>query len=182
MGESVSITKENKTYQKIFTVSSLDKVFPKEGPNLLQNEYTIFKNETFHFQVSFYFTHITNVKIFVRSDLEKYITVRSVESIPARFARYEGVNDDYVINGHGNNDLYPELLRPLYKTHETMRHHDCFGGISLGYDRSCRRGEIVRLYDRSFGSRTTEITRFHLYFVDALRLYLRQARSRTVYV
>ena len=90
MGESVSITKENKTYQKIFTVSSLDKVFPKEGPNLLQNEYTIFKNETFHFQVSFYFTHITNVKIFVRSDLEKYITVRSVESIPARFARYEG--------------------------------------------------------------------------------------------
>ena len=121
MGEPASIKRENAANKRIFTVSSLDKVFPKEGPNFLQNKYTIFKNETFHFQVSFYFEQITNVKIFLRSDIEKYITMRSVESIPARFAEYEEGHDDYVIEGHGSNELYPELLRPLYKTHETMR-------------------------------------------------------------
>ena len=53
MGESACIRKGNDRSGKIVTVSSLDKVFPKEGPNLLQTKYTIFKNETFHFQVCF---------------------------------------------------------------------------------------------------------------------------------
>ena len=121
MGKSACRGQENDTSGKIYTVSALDKVFPKEGPKILQSSYTIFRNETFHFQVSFYFEQITNAKIFVESDLAEHISVRSVESIPARFAEYEKIHDDYIIQGHGNNDLFPELLRPLYKTHETMR-------------------------------------------------------------
>ncbi len=97
-----------------YTVSSLDKIFWNEKPKLLQSEYSVFQNETFHFQVAcFAKKPVDGAKIEISSDINEYITVRAVEPVPARFAKYKGRHDSYVIKNHGNNELFPDLLRPL---------------------------------------------------------------------
>ena len=112
---------DNLKDEKFVTVSSLDKVFPKDGPKILQSKASTMKNETFHFQASFYSDRIIIGNIQCISDLSEYITIRAVESIPAHFAKYEGLHDDYVIEEHGSGELFPDLLRPVYTDYECMR-------------------------------------------------------------
>lgn len=96
----------------IRAVSSLDKVFPKDGPEIRLSEYSVLKNETFNYQVSVYSSKILTVKYRIESDISDFISVRVVETVPAKFAEYEYMNDNFVIKNHGNNDLFPDLLRP----------------------------------------------------------------------
>ena len=103
---------KKKLKTKIQSVSSLDKVFPQDKPRERLSEYSVLKNETFHYQVAVYSTKIEDVRYEVSSDLQAYISVHVVETIPARFAKYEGMHDRFFIKNHGNNELYPDLLRP----------------------------------------------------------------------
>lgn len=100
----------------ILTVSSLEKVFPKDGPKNRLSEYSVFKNETFNYQVSVYSSKILNAEYCVTSDIANCVSVRVVESVPARFAKYEYMNDNFIIKKHGNDDLFPDLLRPAEKS------------------------------------------------------------------
>ena len=100
-------------------VSSLDKVFPVEGPGVCSSEYSMLKNERFHFQVAFYSEAIMHARVSFQSKITEFITLRAVDGVPAGFAKFEGRNDDYVLN-HGNNELFPDLLREV-SANECMR-------------------------------------------------------------
>lgn len=124
----------------ILTVSSLEKVFPKDGPKNRLSEYSVFKNETFNYQVSVYSSKILNAEYCVSSDIADCVSVRVVESVPARFAKYEYMNDNFIIKKHGNDDLFPDLLRPADKS-EIVRQKSwltyfisvsCAGGLPEG--------------------------------------------------
>jgi len=107
---------ENRCMQ--VTVSSLDKVFPKEGPTLFQSSYKMMKNEIFHFQVACKAQHLTQMLYAdIISDLGDKVSIRTVECIPARYAVNPN-SDDYIIKGHGNDETYPDLLRPTMQGDE----------------------------------------------------------------
>ena len=107
---------ENRCMQ--VTVSSLDKVFPKEGPKLFQSAYTVMKNEIFHFQVACKAQKLTQMmKADIISDLGDRVSIRTVECIPARYA-VNPDSDEYIIPGHGNDETYPDLLRPTLQGDE----------------------------------------------------------------
>lgn len=102
----------------MLTVSSLQKVFPNETPTLVQSAYTVMQNEVFHFQVCCKATNLTQMlRVDIDSDVADRISVRVVEGIPARYAKNVNI-DDYYIKGHGNNDVYPDLLRPNIQNNE----------------------------------------------------------------
>ncbi len=104
---------ENRSMQ--VTVSSLDKVFPQDGPSLFQSNFKVMKNEIFHFQVACKAQRLTQMlRAEVISDLGDRVSIRTVESVPARFA-LNPASDDYYIKGHGNDEMYPDLLRPVYQ-------------------------------------------------------------------
>ena len=105
------------------TVSSLEKVFPSDKPKLRINSATVFRNETFHFQIACYSDVWRGyLKVKTDSDIKDKITVRAVELVPAQSARtFEGKDDGYYIKGHRNNELYPDLLRPFRDGVEILR-------------------------------------------------------------
>ena len=103
-------------------VSSLDKIFPNEGPSLYQDTYTAFVGEIFHYQIAAYSTElIENLQIEIQSDIREYVKIRVVENLPSAFAVWKEKNDGYVIQNHGNNELYPELLRDVHLRGEDFR-------------------------------------------------------------
>lgn len=101
---------------KFFTVSSLEKIFPNDEPVLFENYGSAFKNERYNFQaVAYVDESFYEADIKIESDVANYVTVRTVDLIPARFAKYSDKehSDGYYIKNHGNNELYPDLLRPF---------------------------------------------------------------------
>lgn len=106
-----------------FIVSSLEKVFPSDKPKSRINSATVFRNETFHFQIACYSDVWRGyLKVKIDSDIRDKITVRAVELVPAQSARtYSGKDDGYYIKGHRNNELYPDLLRPFRDGEESLR-------------------------------------------------------------
>lgn len=107
---------------KLITASSLDKVFPNSKPSLLQNEYSIFKNEVFHFQVCCRPDYpLFNCRIGVESPIADYITVRRVEPMPAHLATKRGECDNYIIKKKDESTLYPDLLRDMRQEGEILR-------------------------------------------------------------
>ena len=108
--------------RKILTVSSLDKVFPNEPPQLLQTEYSVFRNEAFHYQAAVYTDDlITFCGVEIESEISEYITVRLVEPMPAHLATRKNFSDDYLLKTSGDSTLYPELLKPIRQGEEILR-------------------------------------------------------------
>ena len=104
------------------TVSSLEKIFPYKKPTLIQNEYSSFKNETFHFQVACYSPCLCeHCKVEITSTISSFISVRKVELVPAGYAVNIYKTDNYVINKKPNGIMYPDLLRPLFEKGESLR-------------------------------------------------------------
>lgn len=102
---------------KIFTVSSLEKIFPYDTPKQLESSGSAFINERYNFQLVVNLPKgAFDIRIKIDSDISNYITIRTVELIPSRFAKYPNPphNEGYYLN-HGNNELYPDLLRPIYE-------------------------------------------------------------------
>ena len=108
--------------KKILTVSSLEKIFPDEKPKLLQSEYSVFKNEAFHYQIA-YFSDILVpfCDVEIQSDIQEFVTVRRVEPIAGHLATKKGVSDDYLLKKKKDSTLYPDLLRPIRKGEELLR-------------------------------------------------------------
>ena len=108
--------------QRQYSVSSLEKVFPRREPVLLQDSYTIFRNETFHFQVvCFGLVLCEYCRVEIDSPIKEYISVRKVESVPAAYAENIYKTDDYILNKDPNGQTYPDVLVPLDPAGETMR-------------------------------------------------------------
>jgi len=108
--------------QQQYTISSLEKVFPRKKPTLKQKEYSVFKNETFHFQVAcFGVVLCEHCHVEITSTIKDNITVRKVENVPAGYAENIYKTDDYVINKDPNGLTYPDVLRPLYPKGDSMR-------------------------------------------------------------
>ena len=160
MSTKIKKIKQNKTRQ--YTVSSLEKIFPFETPKLKQTENTMFRNEKFHFQVACYTKQFAiDVKYEIISDIKEYITLRTVELVPSRFAKYPKMHDSYVLKGHGNNEMYPDLLREFYLDGgETMRPRewstfwvtiDGRKGVPVGRHKISIRiyGDQYHVYDRT---------------------------------
>ena len=103
---------------KILTVSSLEKVFPDTVPTMPENGHRIFSNEIFHFQACVLPSgNSIMLRIDIESDIKDCISVRIVKSVPAGYAKSPYV-DDYILEGRGNNQLYPDILRPYRKDGE----------------------------------------------------------------
>lgn len=105
------------------TVSSMDKIFPERYTPTVQTRATVFRNEIFHFQTACYTPLFrSHIAINVSSDIKERISVRVVELIPSRGAILNTCEkDDYFIKAHGNNELYPDLLRPYEYERECLR-------------------------------------------------------------
>ena len=74
---------------KILTVSSLEKVFPYDTPKQLESCGSAFKNERYNFQVVVNLPKgAFDIRIKIDSDISNCISVRTVELIPARHAKY----------------------------------------------------------------------------------------------
>lgn len=99
---------------KIYTVSSLDKVFINGFPKLIEDSFSCFQNERFHFQVCVYSEnkYHQNCTINIESDILHNTTIRLVEHIPGRFTKRE-YSDDYTIFPDNRADIYPDLLRNI---------------------------------------------------------------------
>ena len=111
-----------KLKNKQMTVSSLDKVFPYEGPKMPLSKYSVFKNETFHFQVACFADWLyLKTQITIESDLGDAVSIRAVEHIPSHSAGRMGEGDTYRLRVKGDYQMYPDLLRPLYEEGEALR-------------------------------------------------------------
>ena len=100
------------------TVSSLEKVFPFDKPKLIETAGSCFENERYNFQLVAHSKQgVFNVKFKIESDINEFISARTVELMPSRYAKYPDSDGKggYYIEGHGNNELYPDLLRPVYE-------------------------------------------------------------------
>ena len=107
-----------KNNAEIKTVNALDKVFFDGEPCLTETRNTLMKNEVFSFQVCVKpETTSIKVKCVIDSDINEYLSVRFVDCVPARNAKNPYM-DDYVLEGRGNNELYPDILRPYKKSGE----------------------------------------------------------------
>ena len=108
--------------KKILTVSSLDKIFPNEKPQILQSKASVLKNQVFHYQVAcfsdvlFPYCHVEII-----SPIADFITVRCVEPIAGHLATKKGRCDDYVLKKKKDGVLYPDLLRPLRDGKDILR-------------------------------------------------------------
>ena len=109
--------------QEQYTVSSLEKIFPYKKPVLKQSEYTIFQNETFHFQVACFGGVVCeHTRVEVKCDLGDKVSVRRVESVAGAYAENIFRKDDYyLVKRRPNGQLYPDLLRPVYPFGDGMR-------------------------------------------------------------
>ena len=117
---TVDEAEKNKSLQ--ITVSSLEKIFPDKKPTLLQSEFCVFKNETFHFQVACYTVNIRECCIIeVESDLGDKVSVRRVEYLPSNYAMNIFRTDDYVLKKKPNGQIFPDLLKPVCKEGESLR-------------------------------------------------------------
>ncbi len=106
----------------IVTVSSLEKVFPNTKPSLLQSEYSVFRNERFHFQVACYASEQeSDCQVQVTSPINEHIKVRVVEPVPSYLSQIKGNNDDYIILQENASTLYPDILRDIRSQGECLR-------------------------------------------------------------
>ena len=102
---------------EIYTISSLEKVFPDRKPtsDFVCGCCSFFKNEVFSFQTAVYWEGngwdaIRNLDINVESDIANLITVRQVKCVPVGVASYGYIDDNYISNRPG---LYPDLLESV---------------------------------------------------------------------
>ncbi len=108
--------------KKTLTVSSLEKIFPDEKPRLLQSEYSVFKNETFHYQVVCFSDVLeTFCSVEIQSDIKDFVTVRRVEPIAGHLTTKKGVSDGYLLKNKKDSTVYPDLLRPIRQGEELLR-------------------------------------------------------------
>lgn len=99
---------------KIYTVSSLEKVFPNEQPKEKLTKYSILRNERFSFQVvCFSDSRIDDIKIDINSDLKNDISLRRVVYAPSVLATKHNNHDDYIIKSKNFSGVYPDILFEL---------------------------------------------------------------------
>ncbi len=100
----------------IFTVSSLEKIFPEKTPKLKQKSFSVFQNEKFNFQIAvFPEKELCGVAIRAESSLACGIQIRAVEMMPSVLAMKKGEGDKFVINRRKSSGVYPDLLRPMHE-------------------------------------------------------------------
>lgn len=97
-------------------LSSLIKVFSEEEPieDLGMTNFSMFKNETFSFQIAYtkkeYFNEY--VKVEVESDIKQCIRLREVILVPSRYPIHTHLpHDDYYLKTKPG--MFPDLLRDL---------------------------------------------------------------------
>lgn len=97
---------------EIFTVSSLEKVFPGTRPCLFESENECFINETFSFQVAY---KTSGTEMFLQycsfeaeSDIKEFINIRPVAPVLCTTPKSAKHDDYYLIN---NASLVPEILK-----------------------------------------------------------------------
>ncbi len=97
-------------------LSSLIKVFSEEEPieDLGMTNFSMFKNETFSFQIAYtkkeYFNEY--VKVAVESDIKQCIRLREVILVPSRYPIHTHLpHDDYYLKTKPG--MFPDLLRDL---------------------------------------------------------------------
>ena len=99
---------------QIITASSLDKIFFDGGVNILEQSGVMLRNERFHFQVAVYndnWERLCGASLKISGTLAKYVTVRTVDSVPALLTMYKDA-DDFVLCPSGRDSgLYPDILR-----------------------------------------------------------------------
>ena len=105
---------------KFIQVSSLEKVFLDH--NNFKNEFnemSVLKSERFFYQIAYTYIdegettsrRISDFAIKITSPLKNYISMRTVENVPAQLTHYpNSCDNDYLRKKPG---LYPDLLMPL---------------------------------------------------------------------
>ncbi len=146
----------------IKTASALQKIFPDEKRITEEKAFSVFQNETFSFQVCCYANEfVMDLELSVQSKLSEYITVRRIDCVPCRFAKFETRCDDFYIPRRGNNQLYPDVLRPI-REKEVLRPFEwtCFyvtlsGKLPVGdFDvRITARGDSYIKFEKTVGYR-----------------------------
>ncbi|MDR1093901.1 MAG: DUF4091 domain-containing protein [Clostridiales bacterium] len=111
-----------KDKNRFITVSSLEKVFPNDGPKSGLKEYGAFRNEAFHFQAAFFTKNLLrDCRLEIVSEIRDYVSARVVEPVPAYLSRKRGEDDGYILKKRGDCTLYPDLLRPMEPAGEFAR-------------------------------------------------------------
>ena len=103
-------------------LDDLVKVFNDEAPrpSCADVDFSVLRNDRLSFQLAYasvrsmpvkgWREHARFAQLWVESPVSDWITVRSVESVPVRYAAHAGTPDNYLRKAPG---LYPDVLAPL---------------------------------------------------------------------
>ena len=95
-------------------ISALEKVLPDVEPTEEEFSGIMLQNERHHFQLAFFWDEpwrMFKTTIEVGGPLAEYVTVRSVENVPATYTPYQ--TDDFYIST--KSGVYPDVLKPIGK-------------------------------------------------------------------
>ena len=90
-------------------ISCLEKIFPSTNPTLIQTKYSMLANEKFSFQVAFKSSQTGVVEMRIKSELQPYLKMYTVELAPSIVSKMAD-SDDYVIYSENSSTLYPDIL------------------------------------------------------------------------
>ena len=99
---------------KLFTASSLDKVFPNTGVTLPESGGVMLRNERYNFQVAVCNCgdrRICGVALAISGDIAAYCSVRTVGLVPAVVTSYPYADDYVIFPRERDSGLYPDILR-----------------------------------------------------------------------
>lgn len=103
-------------------ISCLEKIFPSTNPALVQTKYSMLANEKFSFQVVFKSTQTGVVELRIKSDLEPYLRMYTVELAPSIVSKMAD-SDDYLIFNENSSTLYPDILMPYDGKFTVVENH-----------------------------------------------------------
>lgn len=119
-------------------ISSLEKVMLKGSlPEKELKRISVMKNERFSYQIAFIARseggkiENTDFKVSVKSPLEEFVTLRTVEQIPSQYPAPENDEDiDYISKAPG---LFPDLLQPLSRPFVQV-HYNSYASLWITVD------------------------------------------------